>query len=197
MTRQTLVDGWQEISWAVPGSALVNGLNHLSLRWDHVAVPRRVIPGSRQIGSTGVTLPIDADLKGFADGGFMALFDEAGQQIDASAGRRGVNVTVLDAQSGEVVEKQGFDTTANDFESAALATFLAQIPAGSPVLVVSHGDATAFLTAEAVAGLQSWVRALRLINCAVNTLPLSVCKEQLRGVPRWRWTLPVPFCASA
>ncbi len=96
---QPLSDGWQEITWQVPGSALVDGLNRLDLAWGYTAAPRTVTPGSRQIGSTGVELPIDADVKAFADGGFIALFDEAGEQIDASAGRRGVNVTVLDPKT--------------------------------------------------------------------------------------------------
>ncbi len=78
-------------------------------------------PGSRAIGSTGADLPIDADLKAFADGGFMALFDETGEQSDGSAGRRGVNVTVLDPQSGAVRDKAGFDTTASAAESLRLA----------------------------------------------------------------------------
>ena len=65
-----------------------------------------------------------AQCPAFADGGFIALFDETGEQSDGSAGRRGVNVTVLDPQSGEVVEKAGFDTTASAAESEKLAAFL-------------------------------------------------------------------------
>lgn len=154
LETQTLADGWQEVTWTVPGSALVDGLNRLELRWGATAVPRTVLGGSRQIGSTGVSLPVDADLKGFADGGYIALFDEAGNQVDAAAGRRGVNVTVLDPESGAVLDKVGFDTAANVYESQALADYLARIQPGHPVLVVSHGDATAHLTEEAVAGLR-------------------------------------------
>ncbi len=127
---QALRDGWQEIAWQVRGSALLDGLNRLDLQWGDTAAPRTVTPGSRQIGSTGVELPIDADVKAFADGGFMALFDAAGEQIDASAGRRGVNVTVLDPKSGQVLGKEGFDTTANAGESAKLAAYLQQNPRG-------------------------------------------------------------------
>ena len=97
---------------------------------------------------------MDADLKAFADGGFIALFDEAGEQLDASAGRRGVNVTVLDPVQGRVLDKAGFDTTANAYESDALAAYLRDIPAGRIVLVVSYGDAGAHLTDDAVAALQ-------------------------------------------
>ncbi len=151
---QRLSDGWQEIAWEVPGSVLVDGLNRLELKWGDTASPRIVTPGDRQIGSTGVTLPVDADLKAFADGGFIALFGEDGEQIDASAGRRGVNVTVLDPQSGAVVQQVGFDTTANEGESAQLAAMLRELPPGAPVLVASYGDAWAHLTDEAAAALR-------------------------------------------
>ena len=152
--EQLLSDGWQDVRWVAPGAVLVDGLNRLNLKWAYAEAPRKVAPGDRLIGSTGVELPIDADLKGFADGGFIALFDEAGQQMDASAGRHGVNVTVLDPQSGAVREAAGFDTTANTYESEALVDFLGKIEPGSPVLVVSYGDATRFLTAEAVTALR-------------------------------------------
>jgi hypothetical protein len=147
--------GWQQVEWQLPGSVLVDGLNRLELRWGHTAAPRTVTPGSRQIGSTGLGLPIDADVKAFADGGFIALFDDEGEQIDASAGRRGVNVTLLDPQSGQVVAKVGFDTTASGAQSAALAAMLAGVPAGAPVLVASYGDAWAHLTEDAVGALRS------------------------------------------
>lgn len=144
---------WQEIRWQIPGAALVEGLNRLELTWGYAAAPRAVIGGDRAIGSVGVQLPIDADLKAFADGGFIALFDETGEQSDGSAGRRGINVTVLD-ERGQVLDKVGFDTTANVYESEQLAAYLAAIPAGRIVLGVSYGEAWAHLTPEAVAALQ-------------------------------------------
>ena len=152
--EKTLIDDWQDLVWQVPGALLIDGLNRFEMRWASSALPRSVLPGSRQIGTTGIQLPVDADLKAYPSGGFIALFDENGDQIDASAGRRGVNVTVLDAKSGEVVDLAGFDTTANAYESQKLAAFLARIPEGAPVLVVSHGDATLFLTDEAVEGVR-------------------------------------------
>jgi len=153
-SREMLADGWNELHWQVPGSALVDSLNRIELQWAWRAVPREVLGGNRQIGTTGVELPIDADLTAFADGGWMALFDEAGEQSDGSAGRRGVNVTVLDAD-GAVREKIGFDTEANAFESEKLATFLGTLDAGQLVLIASHGNATAHLTADAVEGLRN------------------------------------------
>ena len=150
---QPLADGWQELGWQVPGALLVNGLNRLELTWGYAAAPRAVIPGDRQIGATGVHLPIDADLKAFADGGFIALFDDTGEQINASAGRRGVNITVLDPESGAVLDKAGFDTTASAAESKKLAVFLERVPPGHPVLVVTYGDAPAYLGEDALGAL--------------------------------------------
>ena len=150
---QPLADGWQELGWQVPGALLVNGLNRLELTWGYAAAPRAVIPGDRQIGATGVHLPIDADLKAFADGGFIALFDDTGEQINASAGRRGVNITVLDPESGAVLDKAGFDTTASAAESKKLAVFLERVPPGHPVLVATYGDAPAYLGEDALGAL--------------------------------------------
>ncbi len=151
---QTLAAGWQEQTWPIPGASLVNGLNRLEFAWAYAISPRQVMPGNRQIGSTDRELPIDVDLKGFADGGFIALFDEAGEQSDGAAGRRGVNVTLLDQSTGEVLERVGFDTTANEFESAAFVDYLQRIEPRALVLVVSHGDATAYLSEAAVEALR-------------------------------------------
>ncbi|MFO7634153.1 MAG: interleukin-like EMT inducer domain-containing protein, partial [Caldilinea sp.] len=155
LDTQALPDGWQTLAWDVPGTLLKNGLNRLELVWGYAVSPREVIPGDRMIGTTGVQLPIDADLKAFADGGFIALFDEKGEQTDGSAGRRGVNITVLDARSGEVLDKAGFDTTESEAESERLVDFVNNIPDGAPVLVVTYGDATAYLSNEAVQALDS------------------------------------------
>jgi hypothetical protein len=167
LMQQVANGDWQEIAWQLPGAALLDTVNRVELHWGYAVAPRQVTPGSRLIGTTGVTLPVDADIKGFSEGGFIALFDEAGQQIDASAGRKGVNVTVLHRESGDVLQKVGFDTTANRYESERLAQFLHELAPGSLVLVVSHGDASAFLTPEAIAGLRS--------------LGAAVTEEQLRG----------------
>lgn len=163
---QTLTDGWQDVTWSVPGHALLDTLNHVDLQWGWTARPRDVLGGNRQIGSTGVELPRDAELNGFAEGGFIALFNEAGEQEDGSAGRQGVNMTVLDGQ-GAVMEKVGFDTAANNYESDKLATYLSGIETGRIVLVVSKGDATAHLTETAVNGLRG--------------LGADVTLDQLRG----------------
>src|SRR5690606_7659560 len=121
---------------------LDNSINRLCLQWAYTATPRQVLGGDRAIGATGVTLPVDVELKAFAEGAWISLFDEeSGASQDGSAGRQGVNVTVLDGDSGEIVARQGYDTAANEYESERLAAFLAAIPDGAPVLVASRGPA--------------------------------------------------------
>ena len=83
----------------MPGAASDRWVEPGRAAWAHAASPREVIGGSRSDRETGVELPVDADIKAFADGAFMALFDEDGEQTDASAGRRGINVTVLDERA--------------------------------------------------------------------------------------------------
>ncbi|MCC6453692.1 MAG: hypothetical protein IT328_01990 [Caldilineaceae bacterium] len=156
LTTQPLAGEWQTLAWQLPGSALADGLNRLELTWDDAAIPRQVLGGDRAIGTTGVQLPIDTDITAFADGGYIALFDEEEEQSDGSAGRRGINVTVIDPATGEVLDKAGFDTTANSHESDALANYLAALPAGQMILVASYGDAWSHLTAEAVTQLQGF-----------------------------------------
>jgi hypothetical protein len=154
LADQPLAEGWQELVWEVPGRLLVDGLNRLELGWAYTAAPRTVLAGDRTIGNTGVSLPVDVDLKAFADGGFIALFDEQGEQSDGSAGRRGVNLTVLDPHSGRLLDKAGFDTAASATESDRLVAYVSQIEAGSVVLAVTSGDATAFLSEAALQAMR-------------------------------------------
>ncbi|MBX3054247.1 MAG: hypothetical protein KF753_22430 [Caldilineaceae bacterium] len=180
LAEQVLVNDWQTVEWSVPGRGLVDSVNRLCLEWGYNAVPRRVLGGNRLIGSTGVELPIDADIKAFAEGGFISLFDEAGSQTDASAGRRGVNVTVLDSHGG-VVDAAGFDTAANTFESEKLAAYIADIPAGAPVLVATRGDAAAFLTDDALTALNSLGGDVTLDKLRGNYLALAGIKGAALG----------------
>ncbi len=159
LATQTLVDDWQTVEWSVPSAALMDGLNRIEWQWSRADAPRDVLPGERLIGSTGVELPVDVEITGEA--GFIALFNEVGEQSEGSVGRRGVNVTVLAPGSGEIVDQRGFDTAANEFESKALVDFLSGIEDGQIVLVASQQnreageDATAFLTAEAIDTLRN------------------------------------------
>jgi hypothetical protein len=150
----SLREGWQVIEAGLPAEFLSEGLNRLILRFAHTAQPRQVLPANRAIGSTGLETPLDLELNSGADFAFITVgFGPAAQ--DASAHRRGLNLAVIEPQTGQVLAGQGFDTAANEFEAAALADFIATIPTGQIVIVVSQGpEATAFLTAEALTALQ-------------------------------------------
>jgi hypothetical protein len=60
---------------------------------------------------------------------------------------------VIDARSGQLLDKRGFDTYANEYESQRLAEFVEQIPDGRIVAVATKGDAGAHLTEDAVLAL--------------------------------------------
>jgi hypothetical protein len=130
-----------------------------------------------------VQLPIDADLKAFADGGFIALFDEDGVQSDGSAGRRGVNLTVLDPRTGEVLEKVGFDTAASAAESERLVEFVDGIAAGAPVLAVTYGDATAYLERGRAGGAEfprCGAECRRMYAATISPSPASRARRRER-----------------
>jgi hypothetical protein len=182
LTGQPLIKDWQTVSWAVPGALLRNTVNRLCLEWAYTASPRQVLGGDRSIGATGMALPVDVEIKSFADGAWISVFEEAtGQPLDASVGRRGFNVTVLNPQRGEVIDMQGFDTAANEFESERLASFLAQIPDGYPVLVASRGPASDFLTEAAVTELRALGADLTLNSLRGNYVSVIGVKGATPG----------------
>jgi len=151
----SLSEGWQTIEASLPESYLTPGLNRLMLRFTQTAQPRQVLPANRLIGQTEIETPVDVEISSGSDFVFISVgFGEA--KTDASAHRRGVNVAVVEPQSGQVLAVKGFDTAANTFEATALSQFITEIPAGQIVLLGSQGlEATAFFTEETEAALQS------------------------------------------
>jgi hypothetical protein len=150
----SLHEGWQTVSSRLPAELLRPGLNRLQLHFSDTAQPRQVLPFSRAIGRTGLISPVDLELNSGPDFAFMTS-GFAGQAEDASAHRRGINLAILDPESGRLLEKRGFDTAANGYEAIALAEFIATLPAGQLVLLASQGpEATAFFTAETWQALQ-------------------------------------------
>jgi hypothetical protein len=149
-----LQDGWQTIELLLPATRLLEGLNRLALRFDNTAQPRQVLPANAAVGLTGVQSPVDIEVNSGADFAFITIGfgDDA---VDASAHRRGVNIAVVHPETGEVVGYRGFDTAANEFEAAALAEFVNQIPEGHLVVVATQGpNPVAFLTPLATEALQ-------------------------------------------
>jgi hypothetical protein len=160
-----LTPGWQVLETTLPAENLQPGLNRLKLVFSQQAVPREVLPAQTAIGTTGVFVPVDIEINSAADFSFVTVGfgDEA---VDASAHRRGFNLTVLDQATGEVLDVRGFDTAANQYEAQALADYIAAIPNGRLAIVSSQGaDAAAFLK-EGFAALGG--------STAIPTVPYSL-----------------------
>ncbi len=146
---------WTIYQFTVPAGVVRNGLNRVVLAFDWTARPRDVLPGDAHIGQTGVETPVDIEINATADFAYITLEDDAGKRVDASAGRRGYNVALVDPRSGRLLAKRGFDTAANRYESERLAQFLEEAPAGTIVVVATRGPATAHLTDRAWDALRS------------------------------------------
>lgn len=144
-----MAEGWQEYAFSIPSDTLHSSMtNELAIRWARADEPRAVVPATRQIGTTGV--PFDGVIEvtaGSAEHGDIAFITVDGE--DASDHRRGVNVTVLHEDTGEVMNVRGFDTAANEFEAQALADFVSSIQPGRVVIVAFKGAAAANLTPAA------------------------------------------------
>jgi len=152
---QTLDDGWQVIELPLPSEAVRSGLNRLRLEFPWVERPPDVLPADAAIGSTGLMVPLDIEVAAAADHAYISIEDEDGERVDASAGRRGYNLAVIDADSGRLLDKRGFDTYANEYEAQRLAEFIMDIPDGCIVAVATKGDAGMHLTEEAALALRS------------------------------------------
>lgn len=146
--QATLTPGWNDYTFDLPAAVVTTGPNTLHLALANTHQPRQVQPETALIGQTGVPAPAVMDVHAF-DEAFMTITDDAGRTVDASAGRRGINVAVVDEQTGQLLDRRGFDTAANSYEATALADFLATVPTGRIVLVATKGDGTAFVTPAA------------------------------------------------
>ena len=156
LARQPLLDGWHTITVRVPVTATLGGPNlvRLSLGW--AATPRLVFPdpASRAvIGTTGLVSPVNLEVHSFSEA-FITATARDGTVTDASAGRQGYDVAVLDPRSGQVLDRQGFDTASNSYEADRLAAYVRGLRAGGIVVVATRGDAAAHLTQQAVDALR-------------------------------------------
>jgi len=151
----SLSEGWQSIEAPLPAASLQPGLNRLTLHFAHTARPRQVLPANYAIGTTGVETPVDLEVNSGDDFAFITV-GFGPDAVDASTHRRGVNVAVVDPETGQVAQRQGFDTAANEFEAGALAQFIGEVPKGYIVIVASQGlEATKFFNDATAAALQS------------------------------------------
>jgi hypothetical protein len=158
LERLTLAPGWGTYTWDVPGRFLHQGLNDVRFEFDRLDAPADVLSGSGAIGTTGVQAPVAIEVNsgGPADFAYITV-GEGEKDQDGSDHRPGYNVAVIDAGSGKLLARQGFDTTptGSTLEATALADFIAAVPQGQIVVVAMQGDGAAHLTAAAEAAFQS------------------------------------------
>jgi len=151
-----LAPGWQTVEANVPAPATRRGPNRVRLEFTSAASPRAVFPDAASravIGGTGIVSPANLEAHGFSEA-YISAFGPDGNEVKASAGRRGYNVAVFDQRTGKLFDMQGFDTAANAYEADALATYLSSIPRGRIVALATKGDATAHLTPAAMTALR-------------------------------------------
>jgi hypothetical protein len=96
------------------------------------------------------------------DEAYISAYGPDGSQTDASAGRRGYNVAVIDPRTGKVLDVEGFDTAANSYEADALAAYLRAIRPGQIVVLATKGDASAHLN-------QAATNAMRTLGSGVSS----------------------------
>ena len=144
-----LFPGWNEYEFEITPRP---GVNHLWFSFKYAESPRQKLQQA-MIGGTGVQSPVNIAVHAF-DQAFITLTDASGQQTDASFGRRGYNVTVLDPKSGKALDKQGFDTVANAYEVQRLVTYLDGIEEGRIVALATREGAGDFVSPELVTALQ-------------------------------------------
>ncbi len=150
----TLDADWQTYEFDLPPGSVRDGLNRLTLIFDWTARPRAVLGGDAAIGQTGVQAPVDIEIHAAADFAYITLEDDAGARVDASTGRRGYNVALIDPRNGRLLAKRGFDTAANAYEADRMAAFIEDAPPGTIVVAATRGTAADHLTDRAWAALQ-------------------------------------------
>ena len=150
-----LFPGWETYEMTIQPQV---GMNHLWFQFSHTASPRDKL-AQAFIGSTGVQSPVNISVHAF-DQAYITLTDAQGQVTDASFGRRGYNVTLLDARTGRVLDEQGFDTVANGYEVQRLVEHLQHLPQGQIVVLATREGAGEFVSpalVDALRGLGSGV----------------------------------------
>jgi hypothetical protein len=150
--------GWDTVRWEIPAQFLHQGLNDLQFEFERLDAPADVLPGNGAIGGTGVQAPvaIEVNSSGPAELAYITVGEGEGAE-DGSVHRPGYNVAVIDPRTGELLDRQGFDTTPGGSEAQAdgLASLIEGLPEGQIVVVALQGDGAVHLTARAVAALRA------------------------------------------
>ncbi len=163
-----LQQGWGEYKLSVSETLWQAGVNRVSLQFSQLATAASLQDGDLTVGKTGATAPASIVVRSAGNevGDFAHIFANG---VDVSLNQRGYNVVVMDASSGRVDARAVFDTFDSESESARLAQFISEIPAGKIVAVAARDEISRHLTPEAV-------NAFRSIGAA----------QDLAG--KWRWS---------
>jgi hypothetical protein len=200
----SLVPGWNDYVWQVPAGLVRPGLNDLRFEFGRLDAPAEVLPGNGAIGTTGVQAPVAIEVNSGGPAGFayITVESQAGDE-DGSLHSPGYNLAAIDAATGRLLARRGFDTTPGGSrdEAAALAAFVKSIPRGQIVVAAMQGDGTALLTEEAVAALhaiggqadprgsEGWSHAIVGVKGAMPGSALEASGPEngwLRVAPDWR-----------
>ena len=128
--------------------------NVLSLEVVYRVRPDVLAGPAHLIGTTGVHSPVDLAVTSAGKlSGSTASLQVNG--VEVSPNRRGYNVAVIDPRSGQVTDRDWFDTFLSRAESARLAGHIARIPPGFIVVAAIRDDGVGQLTDEAVQALRS------------------------------------------
>lgn len=152
-------DAWGTFAAHLPSEIVRDGLDELVFVTETTPLvgtgrqPVSTVLDDRTIGATGVTAPVDiaAIGAGFAAGKFGAIF-VAGRNVIPNV--RGYHLVVIHPQTGVVDAVGSFDTFADTAESARLARFIENVPAGYIVAGVAIDEVSRHLGATAVAALR-------------------------------------------
>ncbi len=163
LSETIMAPGWQEYEFTMTPKA---DINHVWFEFSRADSPRDKLHQA-MIGNTGIQSPVNISIHAF-DQAFMTLTDASGNVVDASFGRRGYNVTLISTTTGEVLDKQGFDTVANAYEVERLVNYLNGLPDGQIVLLATREGAGAFVSPELVAALQRLGSAVTTPDTLIN-----------------------------
>ncbi len=114
--------------------------------------PQVVDPSLYQIGTTGVTSPVNISVLAGGSIKYSAVIVD-GETVTPQ--QRGIVLAVIDPNSGQTLTSGGFDTYQSELESRRLAAAIQAAPQGAIVALATYDEGTARLTPDAYAALAS------------------------------------------
>lgn len=130
-------------SIALPTSALVSGVNEITLLFD------KTLPVS-DLPDPPVSIVVRS--AGEEQGAFGHIYVNG---VDASPNARGYNVVVVEPKTGRIQARENFDTFLSGRESLRMARLIESVAEGDLVVVAASDEASQALTVQAVDALKS------------------------------------------